>query len=267
MSATKPPKISVALCTYNGAKFLSEQLESFKNQTRPPDEIVVGDDCSSDDTIKIIKNFAETAPFPVHLKINEKNLGSTKNFEQTISRCTGDLIFLSDQDDIWLTKKIAAIEKEFKNNANIGIVFSDAELIDENSNLLGFTLWDFTVTKDELTDIKNGQGFITLFRRNLITGATMAFRANLREKFMPILPDAPGLIHDGWIALFCAIYSEITFVEKPLIQYRQHSNQQIGVDWERKQSKDLAEKLSQKLASRSANYEDSIKFSLQEIEG
>lgn len=266
MSATKPPKISVALCTYNGAKFLSEQLESIKNQTRLPDEIVVGDDCSSDKTVEIIEDFARTVPFPVELKINEKNLGSTKNFEQTISRCGGDLIFLSDQDDIWLAEKIAVIEKEFKNNSNLGMVFSDAELIDENSNLLGSNLWDFTITKNELRDIKTDKSFEILLRRNVLTGATMAFRANLREKFMPILQDVPGLIHDGWIALFCAIYNDITFIKKPLVQYRQHGNQQIGVDWQRGNIKNLPYKLSQEFSHRSTEYVDSIKFSFGEIE-
>lgn len=266
ISAIKPLKISIALCTYNGAEFLPEQLESFRNQTRLPDEIIIGDDRSSDKTVEIIKDFAESVSFPVKLKINEENLGSTKNFEQTISRCTGDLIFLSDQDDVWLAEKIAEIEKEFEKASNVGLVFSDAELIDENSKPINSNLWDFSITKAELENIKSGKSFETLLRRNVITGATMAFRSRMRQKFIPIPDEFPNSLHDWWIALFCAIYSEIKPIEKPLIKYRQHGRQQIGVDWQRRQLKNLPDKFSQELSGRSSFYENSIKFSLGEIE-
>ena len=84
-------KISIALCTKNGARFLTEQLASFRRQTRLPDELVICDDCSNDGTIEIIKRFAETSAFPVLFNRNENNLGSTVNFERAISLCAGDI--------------------------------------------------------------------------------------------------------------------------------------------------------------------------------
>ena|SRR2546421_3140447 len=96
-----PNKFLVAMCTYNGARHVREQLESFAAQTRlPADELVICDDCSTDQTINILPDFGAGASFPVHIQVNKFNLGSTKNFEQAISFCHGDLIALSDQDDV-----------------------------------------------------------------------------------------------------------------------------------------------------------------------
>ena len=94
-------KISIAMTAFNGAKYINEQLNSFASQTRLPDEVVVCDDISSDDTFEILDNFARSAPFKMIVVRNNKNLGYTKNFEKALSLCSGDLIFLSDQDDIW----------------------------------------------------------------------------------------------------------------------------------------------------------------------
>ena len=99
-------RFSVALCTYNGAQYLPDQLESIVAQTRLPDELVVGDDHSTDDTVNILEDFAAGAPFPVRLHVNETNLGVVKNFEATILRCQGNLTALCDQDDVWLRNKV-----------------------------------------------------------------------------------------------------------------------------------------------------------------
>src|SRR5688572_3171861 len=100
-------RLSVALCSYNGARFIHDQLSSIARQSRLPDELVICDDRSSDNTIAIIEKFAVDAPFPVRSHVNPTNLGSTKNFELAISRCCGDFIALSDQDDIWHQDKLA----------------------------------------------------------------------------------------------------------------------------------------------------------------
>ena len=122
-------KISIALATYNGTRYLREQLDSFVAQSRPPDELVITDDNSTDDTISIIKSFASQAPFEIRYSVNEKNIGYTANFERAIQQCTGDLIFLSDQDDIWLPEKIARIEAEFEQNPAALLIMCDALLV------------------------------------------------------------------------------------------------------------------------------------------
>jgi glycosyltransferase involved in cell wall biosynthesis len=133
--------ISVAMCTYNGSRFLPEQLASIARQTRQPDEMVVSDDGSTDATAEIVENFARSAPFPVRFIRNPRNLGSTKNFEQAIGLCSCDLIALSDQDDIWMPDKLARQAEMFELDPSLGGVFTDAELIDETGTLLCQRLW------------------------------------------------------------------------------------------------------------------------------
>src|SRR5216683_3439034 len=114
------------MCTYNGARFLLHQLESIAAQTRLPNELVVCDDRSADESLEIVRSFAKRAPFPVRLEINEKNLGSTKNFEKAIGLCQGEIIALADQDDVWKPRKLAVLEKTLEEHPEAGYVFSDA---------------------------------------------------------------------------------------------------------------------------------------------
>ena len=116
---------------------LPEQLASIAAQTRQPDELVVCDDGSSDATPQIVEDFASLVAFPVRFFRNPKNLGSTKNFEQAIGLCTGDLIALCDQDDIWLPEKLARQAEMLERDASLGGVFSDAELVDDRSQPIG----------------------------------------------------------------------------------------------------------------------------------
>ena len=221
-------KISVALATYNGARFLPEQLESFLSQTVLPDEIIVSDDCSTDETVAILREFAARADFPVKIHENPKNLGSTENFAAAIAQCSGDLIFLSDQDDVWLPGKIEKIRGEFEQNAHLGFVFTDAELVDEKLGSLGVNLCDLTFDRKHRA-IKNRREIIKLLMlRNYATGATAAFRRELRNLFLPFPADIPEMIHDGWIALVSIAAAEFKFLDETLVKYRQHDRQQLG---------------------------------------
>jgi hypothetical protein len=238
-------KISVAMCTYNGAQYLREQLESIVAQTRPPDELVVCDDQSADTTREIVASFAASTPFPVRLHINEQNLGSTKNFERAIGLCEGDIIALSDQDDVWLPEKLRRIEDCFISEPGVGLVFTDAEVVDGRLQPLGYRLWEsvgFDQRQRQL--VRNGRALDVLLPNRTVTGATMAFRASFKNLALDIPTDLP-LIHDGWIALLIAAVAGVSIIEEPLIKYRQHTEQQIGA-WERKAG---AEK-----AIRSRNY-------------
>src|SRR5437763_17010761 len=134
-------KFSVAMCTHNGAPFVEEQLKSISSQSRLPDEVIVCDDCSHDETARIVERFSEVAPFPLRLIVNSTNFGVVKNFEQAISLCTGDIIALCDQDDVWQPTKLARIETAFDESPAAGLVFMDAELIDEQLRPTGRSLW------------------------------------------------------------------------------------------------------------------------------
>jgi glycosyltransferase involved in cell wall biosynthesis len=218
--------LSIAMCTYNGARFLAEQLESIATQTRLPDELIVCDDRSSDETVQMVQAFSWRAPFPVELVVNEQNLGSTKNFEKAISICRGDVIALSDQDDIWYASKLERIEAIFTDRASVGVVFSDADVVDENQVALGYRLGQLVeFGPAERKDITNGRGTEVLLNHNVVTGATMAFRAKFRDQVLPI---PRCWVHDAWIVLFVSVIADLAVIDEPLIRYRRHAEQQIG---------------------------------------
>jgi len=220
--------ISIAMCTRNGAPYVWAQLESIDIQKRPPDELVICDDVSTDNTREVLKAFAVGAGFPVTLCFNDAVLGPIKNFEQAITLCTGDLIILADQDDVWLPNKVRRLEELFSSDQNIGIAFSDAVIVDENLHSLGYNLWDCSVFGEkERQLLLNGRASELLSVRNIVTGATMAFRAMYRDLVLPI-PDGLRLMHDGWIALLISRVAGVAFIDEPLVKYRQHRLQFVG---------------------------------------
>jgi glycosyltransferase involved in cell wall biosynthesis len=218
--------LSIAMCTYNGDVYLKEQLESIAAQTRTPDELVITDDGSTDDTLRLIEEFAVTAGFPVRLSVNESNLGTAKNFEKAIRLCRGDVIVLSDQDDVWHTDKLESVERIFEAKPQLSLVFSNAEIVDETLRLFDKTLFDWVHFDGEKQRmVKSGRALDLQLRENLVLGATVAFRATLKELVLPISGNGP-LVHDGWIVLLIAAVGEIDFINRPLLKYRQHSAQQ-----------------------------------------
>jgi glycosyltransferase involved in cell wall biosynthesis len=225
MSLSRQNRISVALCTYNGERFLSQQLASIAKQARLPDELVVCDDRSTDRTLEILRAFAASVSFPVKIVQNTATLGSTRNFEQAIRLCEGELIALSDQDDIWYPNRLQRSEQEFLSYPQAGLVFSDADLIDEEDRPLGKTLWQRLGFVGKLNrDLLAGR-LVVLAKHRFVTGATVMFRADLRNRFFPI---AEGWIHDEWISLITAAFYDLRPIEQALIRYRIHSTQQVG---------------------------------------
>jgi glycosyltransferase involved in cell wall biosynthesis len=221
--------MSVAMCTYNGADFLPAQLASIAEQTRPPDELIVCDDASTDQTRTLLESFTSTSSIPVSLYFSDQNTGSIKNFERAIGLCTGDVIALSDQDDVWRANKLELIEQAFNRNPATGLVFSDAELVDESLRPLHRRVWEavgFDAHKQKL--IRSGRSLDVLITGWTVTGATMAFRSAYVKLALPV-PTNIAMIHDGWIALTIAAVADVAFIEQPLIKYRQHERQQIGV--------------------------------------
>jgi len=216
------------MCTYNGVRFLDDQLTSLVSQNRQPDEIVVCDDCSTDSSVAVLRKFATSAPFPVYIHENTTRLGSTKNFERAISLCQGDVIALCDQDDIWHSQKLRSTEERFVERPGVGIVFTDAEIVDEKAKPLGYNLWDtLEFNKALQARLKSPAAFGILSQRQLVTGATMAFRTEFRDLILPI-PQGIPLIHDGWIALMISLAAAVDLIDRPTMKYRQHDTQQVG---------------------------------------
>jgi glycosyltransferase involved in cell wall biosynthesis len=223
-------KISVAMTTYNGARFVKQQLESIIEQERRPDELIVCDDRSVDGTVDIVMEHVRNSPFSVRLLRNPQRLGSTQNFAKAIGECTGDLVALADQDDIWLPHKLARCEALFQARPDAGLMFSNAWLMDENGAELNGDLWSafrFGRKRQALVRAQRAHGL--LLRHSFVTGATMVFRRQLAHLFLPFPRDLPLFVHDRWAVLLASAISKVDFIDEPLIRYRVHSHQQIGV--------------------------------------
>lgn len=217
--------ISVALCTYNGARYLEEQLASLQGQERQPDELVVCDDGSRDKTVQLLESFARIAPFPVRIHINPVNLGSTRNFDHAMRLCAGSLIAFCDQDDVWHATRLSEGARVLAENPRVDLVFSNGQLIDAMGMRLPGRLWDkFTFDMSIRERIRNGD-MLPLVRYRFVTGATMMFRTRLREY---LCPASGEWLHDGWIAALAACMGGIVDLDEPLIQYRVHAAQQVG---------------------------------------
>jgi len=215
------------MCTCNGEKYLQSQLDSIAQQTRQPDELVVSDDASTDHTVDIIRDYSATVPFPVRLYINEQRMGSSRNFEQAIGLCHGSVVVLSDQDDVWVINKLASMESFFVRHPDTLALFTDAVIVDQALRPMGHHLWDtLKFSARERREVEDGNMIRTLLRHNVVTGATMAFRAELRPLILPV---PGGVVHDAWIALLAAVAGRVRIIFQPLILYRQHSANQIGV--------------------------------------
>ncbi len=217
---------SVAMCTFNGSRFLPAQLRSIAEQTRLPDEVVICDDGSSDGSDAIGDAFAGTAPFPVRMWRNQTTFGVTANFEKAISLCESSIVVLADQDDVWYRHKLTVMENALLAADEIVAVFSDADLIDDRSQPAHRRLWEsFSFSRREQKRFFGGDALRVLIKHPVVTGATMAFRRNLLDRLLPI---PAGQMHDTWLAFLLAASGRILPIAEPLMQYRRHQSQQIG---------------------------------------
>jgi glycosyltransferase involved in cell wall biosynthesis len=206
-------KTSIAMTTYNGEQFILEQLNSFLEQSCLPDELIICDDCSTDNTISIIEKFCLSSPFRVKLVKNKINLGYVKNFEKALSLCSGELIFLSDQDDVWFPEKIQAIKIYFKQSNAALLAIHDARIVDDRLNWMGVT---------SLGQIQSGFGS----DEHLITGALSVIHKDLLQFILPFpnrLSELTNIGHDGWVHLLAKFMGTRHVIECSLQLIRRHS--------------------------------------------
>lgn len=202
-------KISIAMATYNGEKFIRQQLDSFVNQSRQPDELVITDDGSTDRTLQIIEEFSRQAPFEVHYSRNPENIGYAANFNAALMQASGELIFLSDQDDVWFPEKIEKIVDLSEGNEDILIFMNDAILTDGELNKTGLT---------KLGQIRSAGMRDEAF----VMGCCCAVRRELLDLCMPIPFGYTS--HDAWITGFAAGLEAKMIVDTPYQLYRRHGN-------------------------------------------
>ena len=220
-------KISVVVCTYNGERFLAEQLQSILDQTHPPDELIISDDGSIDSTLDIVAEFsfrdsgAKKPQWTVQSR--KKPLGIAGNFASALTKAQGEFIALADQDDVWEPNRLERGLAGFR--AGVLLAHSDATLIDESGQPTGSLMSTLRLTSGERRSLLSGKALDALLRRNLVTGATMMIRASLLQQALPI-PE--GWVHDEWLGLVAAVQGGVAFSEESLIRYRQHGSNEIG---------------------------------------
>jgi len=237
-------RLSIAMTSCNGERFVGEQLESFATQTRLPDELIVCDDASEDETATILRSFQARAPFPVHVHVNKRRMGYVGNFEQAIRSCSGDVIFLSDHDDRWLPEKLAEHEKRHASDPQVGLVVGNALDCNEDMSPKGTTHFGFAgLTAARLDRIHDGGLFDLVLRTPRLFGCAMSFRASLREIALPI---PASYTHDTWLAIALSIFTETRCIATPMMHYRTHDRQTVGVTAD-KPAPDAAEARSLRL--------------------
>lgn len=204
--------VSVAICTYNGSDYILEQLNSISNQTVLPDEIVICDDCSNDDTISKLMKFKEKSKLKIRIYYNDNQLGFRKNYQKCIGLCNCDIVFYCDQDDVWLENKIERIICEFTNN--VVFVFSDGFVTDDKLNIVLDSEWD-----SEWNKYNKQEYFDYVQTRKFPLGHLQAFRRDMVQKITPFLSDP-----DGWIAQCAPAFGDVVAIPDKLLYYRRHGN-------------------------------------------
>lgn len=202
------PLVSVMMCTYNGEKYLDEQIESILNQTYANIELVVVDDASTDATIEMVKRWMQKDP-RIKLHQNEQNLGYNRNFERAILYAEGEFIALSDQDDVWLPHKITSLLTCFDTP---GVILAHARSVEYKDGVLCYP-------KGKLLPLFSGDDPKKLIYDNQIGGHKIMFRRELAAKISPI---PPNMFYDWWIGVLATCYGSIKGYEDYLVKYRIH---------------------------------------------
>jgi len=227
-------KISIAMTTYNGEKFVEKQLLSLLNQTRKADEVVILDDCSTDKTAEIVSEFiCKNSLSNWIFSVNESNVGYKRNFYNTIAQTSGDIIFLCDQDDIWMSEKLDEMEKIFQQNFSILAVSSAFNFIDgedkafqvkQSSNKANHNLIKFKISQNEVVKID----LKTICNYNISPGCTCAFKKQIKDIYLE--KTECKVVHDWEINFIAACLDGLYFYNHPLIQYRIHTSNTIGLN-------------------------------------
>jgi glycosyltransferase involved in cell wall biosynthesis len=220
-------KVSVAIATYNGEKFVAEQIRSVLNQSRLVDQIVICDDRSTDSTYSILREHSHLLPPSSIISCNNERLGVVRNFEKALFLCTGDVIFLADQDDVWYYNKVEACMSLFEENSSAGLVFSNAGLIDSDGLMLmgnTFNLCSFKPVASALRNSDQVKAF--LLNPYSVLGMSMCMTREVLGDVLPFPSILCGKTHDTWILMTSLVKGHsVAFTYEKLLSYRIHDFQ------------------------------------------
>lgn len=210
----KEKTISVAMAVYNGEKYISEQIDSIIKQLGPNDEIVISYNTSHDNTWNIIVKYSKLDKRITCIKNKEK--GVLANFENAIKKCTGDIICLSDQDDIWVNTKVRDIKELFKNASKMLLLHN-----------CGYINKDGIHTEGNMFEYRNAKkGIFKNLIINSYQGCCMAFTKDLVPLFLPIPRSVP--MHDQWMGILAELYGNVILTNKELIYFRRRDDNTSG---------------------------------------
>ena len=217
-------QIDVLMATYNGEKFVKEQIESILNQTYKNIRLIISDDCSKDNTVSILKEY-EKKDNRVKIYLQPENLGVVKNIEFLLNKVQSNLFMLSDQDDVWLPEKIEkSVETLKKEDADL--VFGDLEVVDENLNIIHESFGDYMLLNKKIK--KYIRTYKINYLYNCVTGCTLLCKTKFIKEILPLPSTSKYLIHDHWIALIVSLNGKLAYISEKYIKYRQHGNNEIG---------------------------------------
>ena len=219
-------KIDILLATYNGEKYLKEQLDSILNQTYKNIRIIISDDCSKDTTPEILKEYQKKDD-RIELHIQKNNLGVVKNIEFLLKQVKSPYYMLADQDDYWLPEKSEkSLEKVKEEKADL--VFGDLEVVDKNLNTMYKSFNEYMLLTRKINKYINSYKVNYLY--NCITGCTVLAKKETIEKIIPLPTNSKRVLHDHWIGLMVALNGKLAYVPEKYIRYRQHGNNEVGTE-------------------------------------
>jgi glycosyltransferase involved in cell wall biosynthesis len=196
------------MATYNGERFLAEQLTSILSQLSDGDEVIVVDDASRDGTLAIVDSFGDRR---VRLLRQECNQGILKTFERALGEAKGEIVFLADQDDVWRADKVAKVTAMFSSHPGTSLILSDYAIIDAKGD---------TVLESRFKTERFHPGVLRTLVRNQYHGCAMAFRRSILEYCLPFPTDTP--MHDMWIGMVSQFAGKVALIDEPLVFYRRH---------------------------------------------
>ena len=201
-------KISVCMATFNGQSYLKEQIDSILCQLSEHDELIISDDNSTDNTVSIIKSYKDNR---IKIFLNKNKSGISQNFQNALEKASGDIIFLSDQDDVWASNKVKEMSKWIE---KYDLIVSDCEMVDQNMEQIESSFFCYN---------KSRGGFFRNFYKGSFYGSCMAFNKDILEKSLPF-PKKKKVWHDLWIGEIAEVFGNVLFLPIPLIKYRRHNN-------------------------------------------
>lgn len=216
-------KVDVLMATYNGEKYIKEQIDSILNQTYKNIQLIISDDCSTDKTREILKQYEQNDN--VKIFYQEKNLGYIKNFEFLLKNVESDLYMLSDQDDVWKKEKIEKSVEKLKKE-NLDFVFGDLEVVDQNLNTIYESFDEYMKIDRKINKCIGSYKMQYLY--NCVTGCTILSKKEHLNKVLPLPATSKYMVHDYWIGLIVSLNGKIGYIKEKYIKYRQHGNNQVG---------------------------------------